>query len=65
MACEWDSFGSLVLGGILQKSDSNSAVTHYRDFYRENPASPQLWNNLVPESYFGFLTTTLERLEIA
>ena len=59
MACEWDSFGSLVLGGILQQANSNLAVTHYRDFYRENPASPLLWNNLVPESYLSFLTPRL------
>lgn len=52
MACEWDSFGSLVLGGILQQSNSDQAVTHYREFYRENPASPVLWNNLGPEWKF-------------
>ena len=46
MSCESDSLGSLVLGAILQQSNSDLAVSNYRKYYHDNPASPMLWNNL-------------------
>jgi len=46
MSCECDAMGSLVLGGILQQSNSDLAVSHYRKYYHANPSSPMLWNNL-------------------
>jgi len=46
LATESDSDASLMLGALLQRTSAEKAIVCYRDVYNENPASPQLWNNL-------------------